>query len=65
MDKPKVYPRGRVEFMRCDLCNRAFFQSFPVSERKVLPSDYRDDWLDNNEVTERDLYFDRNKPHRL
>ena len=65
MHKIKNHPNGRVEFLRCDLCGQAFFMSFPNKERKVLPSDYRDDWQDVNEVTERDLRFDRSKPYRL
>lgn len=65
MDKIKTYPNGRIEFLRCDLCNSAFFQSFPKYERKTMPADYRDDWQDVNDYDEKDIRFDKNKPYRF
>lgn len=57
MDMPKTYPKGRLEFLRCELCNSAFFQSFPKHDRRVMPQDWRDDWQDVNDVDESDLRF--------
>lgn len=58
MDPIVPHPDGRVEFLRCDICNGAFFQSFPNKDRRVMAADYRDDWIDVNEVDESDLKFD-------
>ena len=65
MEKIVPHPDGRIEFLRCDLCKSAFFQSFPKKDRRVLPQDWRDDWADVNDYDERDLRFDKDKPDRL
>ena len=65
MEPIKPHPDGRVEFLRCDLCNAAFYQAFAKRDRRVLPQDWRDDWEDVNDFDERDLRFDKDKPDRL